>query len=128
LAALAFPEVIFRPCFLAISELVFKYILGGIMETITKRDKSLGKLNRTVAEAVDVLVAMGHLKKRFRRDYESGTASYHCPSCGATAKVIACQGHGDSYSEGIALVESCEAYSEMRDTYLQEEEALEMAA
>lgn len=98
------------------------------MEQVTKRDKSLGKLNRTVADAVDTIVGLGHVKKRFKRDYTIGKATYSCPTCNAKATVVACSGHGDSYAEGVALIESCDSYRVMGEMFREVETVLEMAA
>lgn len=46
-----------------------------------------GKLNRLIAKAQDKLRALGYPERRFKRDYEAGTASYVCPDTGLTAFV-----------------------------------------
>lgn len=78
---------------------------------ITKRDKSLGKLNRQAAEAIEEIVTMGHPRKRFKRDYQNCTAIYTCPNCNATATVTAVPQHGESFAHGLALLQTCESYT-----------------
>jgi hypothetical protein len=46
-----------------------------------------GKLNRLIAKAQQVLSDLDHGERRFKRNYEDGTASYTCPHCGATVFV-----------------------------------------
>lgn len=46
-----------------------------------------GKLNRLIAKAQDKLRELGYPERRFKRDYEAGTAVYTCPVTGKTAAV-----------------------------------------
>lgn len=46
-----------------------------------------GKLNRLIAKAQTKLFNLGYPEKRFKRDYESGVASYTCPVTSRTCFV-----------------------------------------
>lgn len=47
----------------------------------------IGRFNRLVLVATKALVALGHVKKRFKRNYATGVATYHCPKCNSVATV-----------------------------------------
>lgn len=66
-----------------------------------------GKLNRLTKNAQAVLASLGHTPRRFKRDYNSGTATYTCPNCNATAVATVVEGHGNSAAGGAALFLRC---------------------
>lgn len=74
---------------------------------VRKRPTWLGKLNRTAAKAMDLIVANGHADRRFKRDYVNGVSTYVCPHCNAGAIVVAKDGRGKSQMDGSALTNQC---------------------
>lgn len=76
---------------------------------VLKRQPGLGKLNRMTKAAQATIVANGHENKRFKRDYATGTATYTCPTCGATATATVSAERGKSSVGGDALVLKCSA-------------------
>lgn len=61
-----------------------------------------GKLNRMIVKAQALLEKMGHPKRRFKRDYAGGIATYTCPHCGAIAVVTV-----NRQMDGSALFTEC---------------------
>jgi hypothetical protein len=86
-----------------------------VVDTVTQTSEvkvlkcapGLGRLNRLIKSTTDLLVANGHLKKHFKRNYSEGTASYTCPNCKATASVKLEEGAGKTSKAGDALVLKC---------------------
>jgi hypothetical protein len=72
-----------------------------------KRQPGLGRLNRLIKATTDLVVANGHTKKHFKRNYSTGTATYQCPNCNASVVVKLEQGVGQTSKEGDALVLKC---------------------
>jgi hypothetical protein len=72
-----------------------------------KRQPGLGRLNRLIRATTDLLVANGHTKRHFKRNYATGTATYICPNCKSTASVKLEQGVGQTSKEGDALALTC---------------------
>jgi hypothetical protein len=82
--------------------------LGRIDGSITLKCKpSLGKLNRLTKAAQSLIAHQGHATKRFKRDYDTGTASYECPNCGARALVVANPVAGETKMQGEAIKLGC---------------------
>jgi hypothetical protein len=54
------------------------------MQRPYKRKRNLFKLNKLTKEATKIISDLGHISKRFVRDYENGTAIYQCARCGMT--------------------------------------------
>jgi hypothetical protein len=79
----------------------------SVLEISKRYPASLGKLNRTAANAMKLILGQGHGNKRFKRDYENGVSTYVCPHCSAAALVMAVQGRGKSTMEGSALDTPC---------------------
>lgn len=71
-----------------------------------KRQKGLGRINKAVEVAMKTILSLGHSKKRFKRSYEDGSATYIC-QCGASAVVILSETRGVVHSSGSALEVSC---------------------
>jgi hypothetical protein len=74
---------------------------------VLKRQPGLGKINRLTKAAQATIAANGHENKRFKRDYNTGTATYTCPHCGATATATVSNLRGKSSVGGDALVLKC---------------------
>lgn len=62
-------------------------ILGQEEIKTVKCKPGQGKLNRLIAKAQLQLGELGFPDRRFKRNYEAGTATYKCPNTGKTAFV-----------------------------------------
>lgn len=57
------------------------------IEKPLKRQKGLGKLNRLIAKAQQLLRMRGYQMRRFTRNYDNGTALSSCKKTGALVTV-----------------------------------------
>lgn len=75
-------------------------------ETKVKCKPGQGKLNRLIAKAQDKLRDLGYPERRFKRDYEAGTASYKCPVTGMTAfvNILNREISGSAFSQSFAAI------------------------
>lgn len=74
---------------------------------VLKRQPGLGRLNRLIASATEILVANGHANKRFKRDYNTGSATYTCSHCNSVVVAKLEQSRGKTSVQGDALVAKC---------------------